>query len=259
VTVPRVQIGVQLHPQHCSISEYRAAWRRADELGVDSIWNWDHFLPLYGEPNGRHWEGWTTLAICGAEVKRAQVGCLVLCMSYRNPAQLSQMAKTLDHFTGGRLILGVGAGWFEREYGEYGYDFGTPGSRLRNMERSIEIVKERWAKDEPKPVRGTIPILIGGGGEKVTLRITATHADIWHGHGDPGSWAHKSAVLDDWCGRVGRDPAQIRRGSTVNQNNIDRFEEHVAVGSRLLIYELGAPFDFAPVEKLLAYRDRQPG
>jgi alkanesulfonate monooxygenase SsuD/methylene tetrahydromethanopterin reductase-like flavin-dependent oxidoreductase (luciferase family) len=109
--MPAIKIGVQLHPQHASFDDFRRAWRRLDELGVDSLWTWDHFFPLYGNPNGPHFEGWTCLAVLGPRVTRATVGCLVLSMGYRNPALLSQMAKTLDHATGGRLILGLGAGW----------------------------------------------------------------------------------------------------------------------------------------------------
>ena len=196
--MPTIKIGVQLHPQHSSYADYQKAWLTLDEMGVDSIWNWDHFFPLYGDRNGPHWEGWTTLAALGAQTRRAQIGNLVLCMSYRNPALLSAMAKTLDHVTQGRLILGVGAGWFERDYREYGYEFGTAGARLRNLERGLEIIKARWAKDQPKPVRGTIPILIGGGGEKVTLRITAQHADLWNGFGPRDTWGRKNRILDEW-------------------------------------------------------------
>jgi probable F420-dependent oxidoreductase len=258
---PRLKVGVDLPPQHTSMAEYRDAWLRADALGVDSIWNWDHFFPLSGDPDGAHFEAWTTLAALGAQTTRAAVGCLVLSMSYRNPALLSAMAKTLDHLTGGRLILGLGAGWFERDYAEYGYDFGTAGGRLKNLERGIEIIKARWAADEPKPVRGTIPILVGGGGEKVTLRIVAQHADLWNGGDTPEEFRHKSAVLDDWCRKVGRDPAAIERTVTVGKSNFDKIDDFVAAGATHLIHQVGrgAPWDFAALEQLLAWRDRQNG
>jgi probable F420-dependent oxidoreductase len=254
-----LKVGVQLHPQHTSYADFRRAWLRLDELGVDSIWNWDHFFPLWGDRDGPHFEGWTTLAILGAETRRAQVGCLVLSMSYRNPALLSAMAKTLDHATGGRLILGVGAGWFERDYAEYGYDFGTAGARLRNLERGLEIVKERWRKDQPRPLRGTIPIMIGGGGEKVTLRIVAQHADLWNSFGPAEQWGRKNRILDEWCAKVGRDPGAIERTVLIDARALDTLDAFVEVGATHLIYGLDAPFDLAPIERLLAWRDRRRG
>ena len=254
-----IRVGVSLRPQHTSIGDYRDAWLRVDELGVDSIWNWDHFFPLSGDPEGRHFEGWTTLAALGAQTRRAQLGNMVLSMSYRNPALLANMAKTLDHIVGGRLILGVGAGWFERDYQEFGYEFGTAGDRLRNLERGIRIIRERWARDVPKPVRGTIPILVGGSGEKVTLRITAEHADLWNGGGDVATYARKNAILDDWCARVGRDPREIERTKMVGEQELNDLDAVVEAGATHLIYGLGHPFDFAPVERLLAYRDGRNG
>jgi probable F420-dependent oxidoreductase len=257
-SAPRpISIGVQLHPQHTDYADYRRAWLRLDALGVDTLWNWDHFFPLYGAPDGDHFEGWTTLSALGAETRHARIGCLVLCMSYRNAALLSQMARTLDHVTGGRLILGVGAGWFERDYAEYGYEFGTAGSRLRNLERSIEVVKQRWAVDRPAPVHGRIPILVGGGGEKVTLRIAAQHADLWNGFGPPEQWRAKNAVLDGWCRRVGRDPAEIERTVSIGGGAGHEVDAFLAAGATHFIYELGAPFDTTPVERLLSWRDKQ--
>ncbi len=253
-----VKIGIQVHPQHCTFADYRKAWLALDELGVDTIWTWDHFFPLYGYRNGPHFEGWTTLSVLGALTKQATVGCLVLCMSYRNAALLSQMSKTLDHAVDGRLILGVGAGWAERDYNEYGYEFGSPGTRLKNLERSLEIIKNRWAIDPPPPLHGTIPILVGGGGEKVTLRITAQHGDLWNGFGPLESWVNKNTILDDWCKKVGRDPAAIERTITLPEGavpNASELEAWVAAGASHLIYRIGAPFDLAPVKQLLAWRE----
>jgi probable F420-dependent oxidoreductase len=263
-----IKIGVALHPQHTTAAEYLRAWQQADALGVDVIWNWDHFFPLSGEPDGSSFEGWTVLAICGSQTQHARIGCLVLAMSYRNPALLSAMARTLDHFVGGRLILGVGAGWFERDYREYGYTFGTAGERLRDLERGIEIIRERWAQDAPPPVHGKLPILIGGGGERVTLRIAARYADLWHGFGSPSEWGRKTQILDQWCATVGRPPTAITRTTFIadefSQPPIadmapyyDTLEAYVAAGAQHIYYGLGAPFDLAPIAALMRWRDQR--
>lgn len=263
-----IKIGVQLPPQRTSYAQYRQAWLQADALGVDSIWNWDHFFPLttlltdpsfVADPDGPHFEAWTTLAILGTEVKRAQVGCLVHSMSYRNPALLSAMARTLDHATGGRLILGVGAGWVARDYDEYGYDFGTAGERLRNLERGIKIIKARWTVDQPPPPRGAIPMMVAGMGEKVTLRIAAQHADLWNGYGPVANWVAKNRLLDEWCGTLGRDPAAIERTVLTLDRDLDELDAFIAAGATHFIYRPGmqAPLPFDVVEQLLAWRDRQ--
>jgi alkanesulfonate monooxygenase SsuD/methylene tetrahydromethanopterin reductase-like flavin-dependent oxidoreductase (luciferase family) len=160
---------------------------------------------------------------------------------------------------GGRLILGLGAGWVERDYAEYGYDFGTAGERLRNLERGIAVIKERWATDQPPPLRGAVPMLIGGGGEQVTLRIAAQHADLWNGFGPVEIWARKNRVLDEWCARVGRDPGAIERTVMIDPKDLDAADEFVAAGATHLILRPGlrAPLDFAAVERLLAWRDRR--
>jgi probable F420-dependent oxidoreductase len=247
----QIRVGVQLHPQHTTWASFADAVRRAEDLGCDTIWNWDHFFPLYGDPQGAHFEGWTLLSAMATLTSRAEIGCLVSCNSYRNPALLSNMAKTVDHISGGRLILGIGAGWFERDYSEYGYDFGTAPDRLRALRTALPIIKQRWELDVPPPVR-PIPILIGGGGEKVTLRLTAEHAQIWHGFGNAETLRHKNAVLDDWCVQLGRDPKAIER--SVSPAKDESLEAYVDAGVTHFIFGMGEPWDFSAVEEALRWR-----
>jgi len=253
----RFKVGVQLQPQHISMDALRAAARAADGMGVDSIWTWDHFYPLYGEPDGPHFEGWTTLAAMAADTSSATVGTLVTGNSYRNPELLADMARTVDHISGGRAYLGIGAGWFERDYAEYGYEFGTAGSRLRALESSLERIRARLDRLNPRPV-GRLPILIGGGGEKVTLRLVARFADAWNSFGPAETYAHKSAVLDDWCAQVGRDPSEIERTICVS-GPVDPavVESVVAAGATHLILMQGADdgvFDLGDLQHLLDLR-----
>ena len=249
----RLKVGVSLQPQHTTIDEYRQAWRRADALGVDSIWLWDHFYPLFGDPEGAHFEAWTLLAAMAADTSSATVGTMVSCNSYRNPDLLAHMAQTVSLLSGGRLILGIGAGWFERDYDEYGYEFGTAATRLAALRESLPRIKARLGRVNP-PV-ADLPILIGGGGEKVTLRLVAEHADLWNTFGPPDSYRHKSEVLDDWCRRLGRDPTAIERTVNLRQPEYDQAEGMVEAGARHLIFSLSAPFDLAPVERFLRLRD----
>jgi probable F420-dependent oxidoreductase len=256
----KIKIGVQIRPQHTTWEAYRDAWLWADAAGVDVIYTWDHFFPLFGARpgnpyEGNHFEAWTLIAALGGQTRRAQVSCLVHSMGYRNPALMSNMAKTMDHVTNGRFVLGIGAGWARRDYDEYGYDFGTRGSRLRDLERGLAIIKERWQQDVPKPVNGTIPILIGGGGEKVTLRIVAQHADQWHTFGAPEEWARKSAVLDDWCAKVGRDPRTIERVSAARPEHFGALDEYVRLGATQLVYGWDHPWEKVEFQQLLAWRD----
>ena len=246
----KFKVGVTLHPQQCSIDDLRRAWKEADDLGVDSVWTWDHFFPLYGDPNGPHFEGWSLLAAMAVDTSRARFGALVTCNSYRNPDLLADMARTVDHLGGGRLILGIGAGWFERDYDEYGYEFGTAPDRLRALRESLPRMKSRLARLNPPPV-GSLPILIGGGGEKVTLRLTAEHADMWNVGGPPDTYAHKNRVLNDWCGKLGRDPADIERTVLIRADAISDTDAFLDAGAQHFIVGVGHPFDLSPVRQLL--------
>ena len=257
----KIKAGVQLHPQHVSYESYADAVKATEAQGVDSIWTWDHFYPLYGEGNDNHFEGWTMLTAIAMLTSRVEIGTLVTCNSYRNPALLTQMANTVDHISGGRLILGIGAGWFEKDYVEFGYDFGTVGSRLRDLGESLPIIKERMAKELPPPVRNPIPIMIGGGGEKVTLKLTALHADSWNGFGPPETWAHKNRVLDNWCDEVGRDRAEIERSVSLTREDdvSDNLDAYAEAGCTHFILMSEVPPVYDRVKTLVAWRDRMNG
>ena len=179
-----IRIGVQLQPQHADYPAIRRAVARAEELGVDVVFNWDHFFPLSGDPDGKHFECWTMLAAWAEATERVEIGALVTCNGYRNPELLADMARTVDHISDGRLILGHRLGLeaaglrrvrlrvrHRRRAGST-----TWPSRCRGSSRA-------WATLNPPPTR-KIPVLIGGGGEKKTLRLVARHADIWHTFSD---------------------------------------------------------------------------
>lgn len=251
----RIRVGAQMHPQHTTYAAYIEGVRQIEALGADTIWNWDHFFPLYGDPQGNHFEGWTLLTAMATHTSRAEVGCLVTCNTYRNPALLSNMAKTVDHISGGRLILGLGAGWFERDYKEYGYAFGTAGSRLKALREAIPVIKERWKVDVPPPVRSPIPICIGGGGEKVTLKIVAEQADIWNGFGPVSSFRHKNEVLNNWCREVGRDPATVERSVLIQAGELSDLDAFVEAGANHIILGMGPPWPLGAVEQLVNWRD----
>jgi len=253
--VASFKVGIQLQPQHTTMANLREAWCEADSMGVDSIWTWDHFYPLYGAPDGTHFEGWVTLAAMAADTTNAQVGMMVTGNSYRNPELLADMARTLDHVSNGRAYLGLGAGWFERDYDEYGYEFGTAGSRLRALEESLVRIRARLSVLNPAPV-GALPILIGGGGEKVTLRITAKYADAWNTFGPPENFAHKSAVLDKWCDELGRDPSEIERTVAINAGDVDAVEAFLEAGATHMILMQGTegPFDLSALQRLIEIR-----
>ncbi len=258
--VTNVRIAVQIQPQHAEYADIRRAAAEAEELGVDVIYNWDHFYPLYGgDPDpiaGKHFECWTMLGAWAEATESIRFGALVTCNSYRNPQLLADMARTVDVISGGRLIFGIGSGWFEKDYTEYGYEFGTAIERLKALDAAMPVIKDRLAKLDPPPA-GPLPILIGGGGEKVTLRIVAEHADIWHGFGDVETFTHKSGVLDDWCARLGRDPATIDRSVGIDPDKTDQADAYLAAGVDEITIGLNGPdYDFSKVTDWLTWRDQ---
>jgi len=253
--MPDLRVGVQLEPQHTTYASYAKAVREVEALGVDTIWNWDHLLPPYGNHKGRHFEAWTLLTAMATLTSRAEIGSMVTCNSYRNPALLATMAKTVDHISGGRLILGMGAGWFEREYHEYGYTFGTARDRLKALAAALPLIKRRWQVELPAPVRNPIPICIGGGGEQITLKLVAQHADIWNGFGPLKTFKRKGEVLDRWCAQIGRDPGMIERSILTGARAARELDQLIEAGASHIIVTLRDPWNFATVKQLVRWRD----
>lgn len=250
-----VRIGVQLQPQHADYGQIRDAVRRAEDLGVDVVFNWDHFFPLYGDPDGKHFECWTMLGAWAEQTSRVEIGALVTCNSYRNPDLLADMARTVDHISGGRLILGIGAGWFEKDYDEFGYEFGTAGSRIAALGEALPRITARLAAGSPAPTRH-IPILIGGGGERKTLRVVAEHADVWHSFGDVETLTRKSAILAEHGVAVGRDTALVERSVAVAQPPGDVAAGLLDAGVTLFTVGLSGPdYDLSLVREWVQWRD----
>ena len=203
-----------------------------------SIFTWDHFHPLRGDPDGKHFEGVTTLAALAQVTERAQIGALVICNSYRNPELLADAHRTIDHISGGRAILGIGAGWFQRDYDEYGYEFGTAPDRLRDLRQALPRIKARLEKLNPPPV-GKLPILIGGQRSKVTLKLVARYADMWHCFGDAEAYRRKNETLLEHCANDGRDPAEIERTWGMQGGLLDNLDELAEVGVQHFILGVG--------------------
>ncbi len=263
-----VRLGIQIQPQHADYSAIRDAVQRAEDLGFDVAFNWDHFYPLFGEPDGLHFECWSMLAAWAEQTSRIQIGALVTCNSYRNPDLLADMARTVDHISGGRLIFGIGSGWFEKDYDQYGYEFGTAGSRLNDLRDALPRIEKRFAELNPKPV-GPMPVLIGGGGEKKTLRLVAQHADIWHTFVTGEDLDHKLNVLSGHCDAVGRDMSEIEVSVGVGGRGRDNLavptpEEKgnalLEQGVRLFtLGTTGPDYDMTGFEEWIAWRDEVNG
>ena len=207
-----------------------ASAKHVEATGWDGIYLADHFMPNAEDNSGPTQECWTSLAALAVVTSRVRLGSLVSGNTYRHPALLAKMAAQVDIISGGRLVLGLGAGWQQNEHEAYGIDFHTLGGRMRRLEESAQIIQSLFRNERttlegraytvtnaplaPKPVQqGGPPLLIGGGGEQRTLRIAAQYADEWNVWGSPETLARKGAVLDRHCEELGRDPATIRRSA----------------------------------------------
>jgi alkanesulfonate monooxygenase SsuD/methylene tetrahydromethanopterin reductase-like flavin-dependent oxidoreductase (luciferase family) len=231
----RLRIGFQVWSQYVTWQELMAIGREIDELGFDELWSNDHLLPqaaggvgALGELDGPVFEGWSILFGWAGITRHARMGCLVSGGGYRNPGLLVKMASALDHATGGRAALGLGAGWFEREHRAFGFEFPPLGQRLDRLGEAAAICRGlldgsavthecAWfsavdARNDPPPLQPRLPLAIGGSGEKRTLRIVAQYADIWNAdQDDPESFSRRNGILDEHCRAVGRAPDSIER------------------------------------------------
>lgn len=222
----KIRFGVQVAPQNTTWPELLDTWKLVDSLGYDTAWVFDHFFAILSDPAGPCFEGWIALTALAAASSRVQAGVLVTGNTYRHPAVLAKMAATLDHAIGGRLIMGIGGAWFEQEHNAYGIPFYTTAERIRRLDEAAEIIKRLWSekqvtfdgryyqlKDaycEPKPLQQPRPpIMIGGSGEKLMLRVVAKHADQWNTFGSPEVFQHKIEVLKGHCSAVGRSFDEI--------------------------------------------------
>jgi F420-dependent oxidoreductase-like protein len=223
-----VRFSVQTPQQHGSWPELIALWQEADTLGFHSAWLFDHFLPIFSDPTGPCLEGWTSLAALAMMTKNVRLGVLVTGNTYRHPAVLAKMATTLDIISQGRLILGLGAGWFELEHITYGLPFPQVRERLQRLDEALTMITRLWAEERvtftgqyyqlheaflnPRPLQQPHPpVLVGASGERVALGIVARHADLWNSFGSPEVFQKKIAVLVEHCRRVGRDPDAVEK------------------------------------------------
>ena len=247
-----LSLGAHVGQQNLSMAEMRKLWRRLDACGMDWISAWDHFYESpYRNGADPHFEALATLGALAAETSQARIGCLVFYVGYRNPALLAKAATTLDHITGGRFELGLGAGWHIWEATAYGYAFPDIGTRLDMLDEGIQIVRGLLTEPRtdfngkhfqvvdascaPAPVQARLPIWVGGLGEKRTLRIVAEHADGWNAaYVSVDEFRRLNAILDQWCETADRDPASIRRAVNlmfnlgVDEEDVDHQRRQIA-------------------------------
>ena len=275
-TLGSVRFAFKTSPQNTTWSDMLAVWRAADDIDVyESGWTFDHFYPIFSDPTGPCLEGWTTLTALAQATERLRLGTLVTGIHYRHPAVLANMAAALDIVSGGRLELGIGAGWNEEESGAYGIELGTIKERFDRFEEACQVLigllsqettdfdgryyQLKAARNEPKgPQRPHPPICIGGSGEKRTLRITAHYAQHWNfAGGTPQEFAHKRDVLASHCTDIGRNPAEIMLSAHVRLGDDLDYGKAIAdaaalseEGLDLAIIYLPTPHDPAVLEPL---------
>jgi len=260
-----IRFGIQTPQQHSSWQDMRSLWQEVDTLGFDTAWVFDHFLPIFSDPTGPCLEGWTALAALAMATKNVRLGVMVTGNTYRHPAVLAKMATTVDIISGGRLILGIGAGWFELEHREYGMPFPQVVERLTRLDESLEVIKRLWTEERttftgryyqlneavfnPRPVqRPHPPILVGASGERVALGIVAHHAQMWNSFGTPDVFRHKITRLAAHCQQIGRDPTTIEKSVLLSapfplREARQRIEDYVAAGVTHLIFSVSASVD----------------
>lgn len=224
-----LQLGAHVGQQNMAMDDMRALWRKLDGAGLDWISAWDHLYEA--PPQGGtidHFEAVATLAALACDTENARLGCLVFYVGYRNPGLLARAAVTIDHLSGGRFELGLGGGWHEPEAEAFGYDFPGVGTRLDMLGEATDLIRSLLSEERtdysgehyravnasllPGPVSGSMPIWIGGRGEKRTLRMAAQKADGWNAaYVSAEEFGRLNGVLDDWCEKEGRDPGQVER------------------------------------------------
>lgn len=268
--------AIKTPPQHAQWSDMLDIWRTADEIDLfESAWNFDHFYPIKGDPKGPCMEAWVTLSALAQATKRLRVGCMVNGMHFRHPAVTASMAASLDIVSGGRLNLGLGAGWYQMEADAYGLDLGTVGQRMSRFEEGVEVIASLLSQEtttfdgryyqlvdarcEPKgPQQPRPPIAIGGQGEKRTLRAVARWAHIWDAlRMESDEWRHKREVLEEHCAEVGRDPGEITCSAHVMWSRDDppkELAERAATlfetGLDMVVFSMRAPYDVSMIEPL---------
>jgi F420-dependent oxidoreductase-like protein len=244
----RIRFSIQTPLEGASFAALAHHWQVAEQLGYDSMWLDDHFYGVVTPPWDDGFECWTLMAALARETSTIRFGTLVACNGYRHPPLVAKMASSVDHISGGRLEFGLGAGWYEQEFTAYGYDFPAMGTRLRQLDEALQLCKCMWTEEKatfagryyrvddawcnPKPLQKPYPpIMIGGSGEKVLLRIVAQHADRWNFGGSVDEFRTKLPVLEGHCRAVGRDVASIEKswfGSLVIEPDAERLQRRLA-------------------------------